>query len=172
MLHHPQILFLDEPTIGLDFHAAKVIRDFLLYMNKEHKMTILLTSHYTKDIEELCDRVILINHGQMVYDGPLASMDDRIYGQRVIDLRFKNEEDLKVFQDHIPSLQEAMKMLMLGESEEVLTLRLLIPTKDTQDLLRLVLQKASFADIMVGEQPLDEIFTQLYKNGRSPDTRP
>lgn len=168
MLHHPKILFLDEPTIGLDFQAAKIIREFLLYMNKEFKMTILLTSHYTKDIEELCQRVLLINHGQMVYDGPLSGMDDRIYGQRIVDLRFKTLTDIEDFRKNIiPPLQAQSKAFVPTESGDEHTMRFLIPTKDSQELLSQLLLSAkshSFADIVVGEQALDEIFTDMYKN--------
>lgn len=169
MLHHPQILFLDEPTIGLDFHAAKVIREFLRYMNKEFKMTILLTSHYTKDIEELCERVLLINHGQLIYDGPLEKLDERIQGQRIIDLKFKSEEELSIFKTQLSFLQKPVESLTLALHEDPLTQRLLIPTKDTQELLSLIFQQArpnAIADVLVTEQPLDEVFTQIYRNSK------
>jgi ABC-2 type transport system ATP-binding protein len=69
LLHKPKVIFLDEPTIGLDMIAQKNIRDFLKYYNKQEKITIMLTSHYLEDIEALCQRTIVINNGSLVYDG-------------------------------------------------------------------------------------------------------
>lgn len=86
MLHGPELLFLDEPTIGLDFAAAASVREFLAMINRELGVTVVLTSHYTKDIEELCRRVILINKGTIVYDGQLADVDERIHGQRDVEI--------------------------------------------------------------------------------------
>lgn len=71
LLHNPRILFLDEPTIGLDIFSQQKIRHFLKTINKEEKTTILLTSHYMKDIEELCNKLLIINKGKIVYDGSL-----------------------------------------------------------------------------------------------------
>ena len=86
LLHGPELLFLDEPTIGLDFVAARRIRNFLKAINESLGVTVILTSHYAKDIEELCRRVILINKGVRVYDGPLSRVDERIHGQRDIEI--------------------------------------------------------------------------------------
>ncbi|MBL8041154.1 MAG: ATP-binding cassette domain-containing protein [Chthonomonas sp.] len=74
LIHRPRILFLDEPTIGLDVVSQKRIRDFLKRLNQVDKCTILLTSHYMQDVEELCERVVMINHGEKVYDGPIGSL--------------------------------------------------------------------------------------------------
>src|SRR4029078_2087239 len=74
LLHSPKVLFLDEPTIGLDVLMQKTLREFLREYNKEYKATILLTSHYMKDVEELCKRVIVINHGKILYDGLLSNL--------------------------------------------------------------------------------------------------
>lgn len=74
LLHNPKVLFLDEPTIGLDVVAQKNIRDFIKKYNKTHKTTIILTSHYMEDIKELCKRVVIIDHGKIVYDGLLEKL--------------------------------------------------------------------------------------------------
>lgn len=74
LIHRPKILFLDEPTIGLDVVSQKRIRDFLKRLNEVDRCTILLTSHYMQDVEELCERVVMINHGQKVYDGPISAL--------------------------------------------------------------------------------------------------
>ncbi|MDF2544091.1 MAG: multidrug transporter ATP-binding protein [Herbinix sp.] len=88
LLHKPKILFLDEPTIGLDVVAQTNIRAFLKKYNKANKTTILLTSHYMRDIEELCDRSIIINHGSLVYDGELSTICNQLSNRRVINLSF------------------------------------------------------------------------------------
>lgn len=74
LLHSPKVLFLDEPTIGLDVSSRRRIREFLKYINKEKKTTIILTSHYLEDIEQLCNRIIAINKGKIIYDGPLKEI--------------------------------------------------------------------------------------------------
>lgn len=74
LLHGPKVLFLDEPTIGLDVSSRRRIREFLKYINIEKKVTVILTSHYLEDIEELCNRIIAISHGNIIYDGALNDM--------------------------------------------------------------------------------------------------
>lgn len=84
LLHHPNVIFLDEPTIGLDLVAQKTIRNFLKYYNEQEKATIILTSHYMKDIEELCKRTIVINRGTIVYDGKAADISRTLRDENLI----------------------------------------------------------------------------------------
>ncbi len=98
LIHKPKVLFLDEPSIGLDVVAQKNIRDFIKKYNKESKTTVILTSHYMHDIEELCDRVIIINFGKIIYDGPLKELiknhqngNDEIDTDSVMRLVFERE---------------------------------------------------------------------------------
>ncbi len=86
LLHKQKVLFLDEPTIGLDVIAQKNIRDFIKKYNKESKTTIILTSHYMHDVEELCDRVIVINYGKIIYDGSLPDLIKKHQGDNVDEL--------------------------------------------------------------------------------------
>ncbi len=88
MLHDPILLFLDEPTIGLDVVAKERIRQFIAYINRERGTTILLTTHDLSDVEKLCSRVMIIDHGRLLYDGNLQSLQDRFGGKRelVVDL--------------------------------------------------------------------------------------
>jgi ABC-2 type transport system ATP-binding protein len=88
LLHKPKIIFLDEPTIGLDIVAQGNIRNFLKKYNKQNNTTIILTSHYMRDIEELCERSIIINQGSLVYDGALSEIGSQLSNKRVIRLTF------------------------------------------------------------------------------------
>src|SRR3989475_5917410 len=91
LIHEPRVLFLDEPTIGLDVVSQKRVREFLRLYNSEHKIVTMLTSHYMQDIEELCDRVIIIDHGKIFFDGPLNSIIDRFSGYKILSLTFENQ---------------------------------------------------------------------------------
>ena len=90
LLHSPEVLFLDEPTIGLDVIAQHNIQKFLKHYQEVRRITILLTSHYMKDVAALCHRVVVINHGQIVYDGSLAGIVDRFSSHKVLTLLFES----------------------------------------------------------------------------------
>lgn len=87
LIHRPDILFLDEPTIGLDILSQQKIRDFLKTYNEQTKTTIILTSHYMRDIEELCKRAVIINQGQLVYDGTLADINHRLGDRKLLSIK-------------------------------------------------------------------------------------
>ena len=87
LLHQPKVLFLDEPTIGLDVVSQKTVREFIRRHNAEQKTTILLTSHYMADIQALCDRVIIIDHGKIFFDGRLAEIVDRFADFKLITIQ-------------------------------------------------------------------------------------
>jgi ABC-2 type transport system ATP-binding protein len=87
LLHQPKVLFLDEPTIGLDVVSQKIVREFLREYNARQKTTILLTSHYMTDIQELCERVIIIDHGQIFFDGRLGEVVDRFADFKLVTIQ-------------------------------------------------------------------------------------
>ena len=87
LIHRPDILFLDEPTIGLDILSQQKIRDFLKTYNEQTKTTVILTSHYMRDIEELCRRAVIINQGQLVFDGTLADINHRMGDRKLLSLK-------------------------------------------------------------------------------------
>ena len=87
LLHEPKVLFLDEPTIGLDVVSQKIVREFLREHNAQQKTTILLTSHYMADIQELCDRVIIIDHGTIFFDGQLRRVVDRFADSKLVTIQ-------------------------------------------------------------------------------------
>src|SRR4249919_2779256 len=90
LLHRPQVLFLDEPTIGLDVTMQKRIRAFVAEYNRRHGATVLLTSHYMADVQALCRRVIVIHHGRILYDGPLTGLADQFAAHKTIGVALEN----------------------------------------------------------------------------------
>ena len=91
LLHEPEILFLDEPTIGLDIEAKDRIRDFLRTINRERRTTVILTTHDLADIEEICPRIIVINRGSLIYDGSIHALKARLGGQRQVTIDFEDD---------------------------------------------------------------------------------
>ncbi len=163
ILHEPDLLFLDEPTIGLDFNAAKQIRTFLGEANKKFGITIILTSHYTKDIEELCRRVILINDGTVVYDGELNGLDERIQGERqftieTVDKDSKNK--LTRWVEVTPGLT------MLAENMKAInTVSFAISNQHIGETMAAILQHvspSSIKDLTIHERSLEDIFAEIY----------
>src|SRR3989344_6277517 len=94
LLHNPKVLFLDEPTIGLDVVMQKAMRDFIKEYNRKFKSTIILTSHYMDDVKELCERVIIIDHGHILYDGALSKVIDTYARSKIITAVFSEEPNL------------------------------------------------------------------------------
>lgn len=163
ILHEPELLFLDEPTIGLDFNAAKQIRRFLAEANRRLGITIVLTSHYTKDIEELCRRVIVINHGSIAYDGPLDGLDQRIQGERVFSVLLSNAENVAKLKTWI---SQSHHLAQLPDEEgQALMVSFAVPTqlaaKTNQELFDIV-SPAGIQDLFVQERALEDIFSELY----------
>ena len=164
ILHEPELLFLDEPTIGLDFNAARQIRAFLADANKNFGITIILTSHYTKDIEELCRRVILINHGTVVYDGALDGLDDRVQGERQFSITTSDAEATKALLKWVE--QSPDHRLMPEDMADDMTVAFAVTSKsvaETTKQLFEVIPPQSIRDLTIGERSLEEVFAEVYR---------
>jgi len=150
LIHEPRVLFLDEPTIGLDVVSQKRVREFLRLYNSEHKIVTMLTSHYMQDIEELCDRVIIIDHGKIFFDGPLNSIIDRFSGYKIISLTFAQpaERDFSA----------------LGEvlQQTPVSVQIKVPRAKVTETCREVLEECAVMDINVQELPVEEVIRQLF----------
>ncbi|MBX3736490.1 MAG: ABC transporter ATP-binding protein [Candidatus Didemnitutus sp.] len=155
LLHRPRVLFLDEPTIGLDVVSQKNVRDFLRSYNRKNKTTILLTSHYMADISQLCERVIVIDHGKKIYDGDL----DRIAGagarQRII--KFK-PRDGAFPTDWKPNAGVAKTC----EDGEIL---LHVPSEQVTAVCQQILQQGAVDDITIQDVPLEDIISEIFSRG-------
>jgi len=160
LLHDPAILFLDEPTIGLDVVARERIRQFLTAINRERSVTIILTTHDLEDIERLCPRVVLIDHGHVIYDGALETLRTR-FGRRrtlVVDLN----EDLADGKDmlQVPNAELERRegpRLWLSFDREATTAAALIAD---------VAARYGVRDLTVEEPDIESVVRGIYENGR------
>jgi ABC-2 type transport system ATP-binding protein len=158
LLHQPQILFLDEPTLGLDVNAQVAVRQFLREYNQRYQATILLTSHYMADITALCQRVLLIHQGSLIYDG---SLDDLI--QRFSPFR---EVKIELAQDITP---EQLASLNQGEIESVngREIRFLVKREELTGMVSKLLANLEVADLTVTDPPVEEVIGRVFRQGEA-----
>jgi viologen exporter family transport system ATP-binding protein len=154
LIHEPRVLFLDEPTIGLDVVSQKRVREFLRIYNEEHRIVTMLTSHYMQDIEELCPRVIIIDHGKIFFDGPLTSIIDRFSGYKILSLTFENQ-----------ATRDFSEFGQLIEQTPV-SVQLKVPRARVTETCRQLLEACSVSDINVQELPVEEVIRQLFGQRR------
>lgn len=156
LLHHPQVLFLDEPTLGLDVNAQVAVRKFLQEYNQRYGATILLTSHYMADITALCDRVLLIHRGQLIYDGLLNGLLDRFAPYRQVKVELAQ------------SLPES-KLADFGEIEAIegQKVRFLVPREQLTPTISRILAQLEVQDLSVGDPPIEEIVGRLFQTGEA-----
>jgi ABC-2 type transport system ATP-binding protein len=151
LLHSPDVLFLDEPTIGLDVVAQHNIQIFLKHYQEVRRITILLTSHYMKDVAALCRRVVIIAHGRIMYDGSLAGIVDRFSSHKILSLQFAN--------GHVPSeLARYGDVLELNEPKA----KLRVERKVITEVLAAVLASQSIEDVSVEDPPLEEVIAEVF----------
>ncbi|HEV3409538.1 MAG TPA: ATP-binding cassette domain-containing protein [Chthoniobacterales bacterium] len=150
LLHEPRVLFLDEPTIGLDVVSQKRVREFLRIYNEQHRIVTMLTSHYMQDIQELCDRVIIIDHGQIFFDGPLDDIIDRFSGYKIVSLTFEE--------------RAACDFSRFGEVMEQTpaSVQLKVPRANVTETSRQLLDNCKVTDINVQEMPVEDVIRQLF----------
>lgn len=152
LIHRPQILFLDEPTIGLDIISQQKIRDFLQYYNEQTKTTVILTSHYMRDIEALCRRTVIISHGQLVYDGELSKINHLMGDKKLLTLKGIGE---------IP----AEKLAAFGRVREKKGAEtvLEVPKDKLRETASAILSTLHVEDFTVTEVPLEESIALIFK---------
>lgn len=157
LIHRPEILFLDEPTIGLDILSQQKIREFLRYYNEERKTTVIITSHYMADIEALCDRSVIINQGQLVYDGRLEDIS-RLMGKRKL-IRVKTQAEVPAGQ--WASFGQVREVSPAGAVLEV-------PQEKLKEILTAVLSDFPVEDFTVTEIPIEENIAYFYRKEVAP----
>lgn len=151
LLHSPQVLFLDEPTIGLDVVAQHAIQEFLKEYQEQRETTILLTSHYMKDVAALCQRVVIIANGLIRYDGSLSGIVDRFSGSKIITLQFADDD----MPDDLARYGEIIET-------QVPRVKLRVERQKVAAMLAAVLDRCDVEDVSVEDPPLEEVIAELF----------
>ena len=153
LLHKPQVLFLDEPTIGLDVTMQKRIRSFIAEYNRRYEATVLLTSHYMADVEALCKRVIVIHHGQILFDGELARLGDDLAAWKTIDVELEDGgADLSAYGDVVESDEGRVKLR--------------VPRAETARVTARLLAEQDVADLTVEDPPIEDVIELVFAQER------
>ena len=152
LIHEPKILFLDEPTIGLDPVVKENIRTLIKRMNKEYKTTIFLTSHDVSDIEKLCKRVIIVNNGQVVLDDSMENLKYHYLNKKIIDAKMRV----------MVNLNEEDGITILKDRGYNVKIEVDLNKKSVADALKLI-DPDNIVDINISNVPLEEIISDIYK---------
>ncbi|AIQ17211.1 ABC transporter [Paenibacillus sp. FSL H7-0357] len=157
MLHRPEVLFLDEPTIGLDVIAKVKIREFIHQMNKKHNMTCILTTHDLEDVEELAHRVIVINHGEKVFDESLQQLKLFLGDKKRVSFTFAESVHKTIFDNAYTKVVER-------PSDFQITLEVDTALISISDFIEEISRKRRFSDISVKELPIQQVVMNIYEN--------
>lgn len=151
LLHTPKVLFLDEPTIGLDVVMQKKMRDFIKEYNRRYKSTIILTSHYMGDVKELCQRVVIIDKGKIVFDGKLEEIIKKFADHKLISIILAKEIDPK-------KLEEVAKIKEFDYPRVIISVK----RKEVSLVAAKILDKLPVADLNIEEPPIEDIIRELF----------
>jgi viologen exporter family transport system ATP-binding protein len=158
LLHRPQVLFLDEPTLGLDVTMQKRIRSFVAEYNRRFGATVLLTSHYMADVQALCKRVIVIHHGRILFDGSLSDLAVRFNATKTIGVTLKDVDgdgpppDLAVYGEIVPS-----------DDDRIL---LMVPRAEAAEVTTRLLRDLPIADLTIEDPPIEDVIEQVFAEAR------
>ena len=153
LLHNPKILFLDEPTIGLDAVSKQVVRDFIKKLNKEKRTTVILTSHDMADITSLAKRIVLIGKGHVLYDGSLKKLQNKYETEKFVSIKTNNKLNIR-------------KKGIKNKKKTKDGYDLIINTKEISisELLNVISKKITIEDIEIDHENIDSIIVKLYKD--------
>jgi ABC-2 type transport system ATP-binding protein len=165
LLHNPKLLFLDEPTIGLDVIAKENIRKTILEINKTYQTTVILTTHDLNDIEELCDRILLIDEGKIIYDGTLDHIKEKYGSKKILSFLMKSHEEAKsiniksfISKDpDITNIVEGHKLTIIFNKQKIAI----------KDIAYHVLNHTDVLDIDISDDQLENIIKAIYRQGLS-----
>lgn len=154
-LHHPKIVYLDEPTIGLDVAVKERIRDFIKKMNREEEITVMLTTHDIDDIEDLCERIVVLDEGKKIYDGELESLVNRFSSRRLImDTRSTEPIDLDL--EGIQQIDQEDGHIEIVFDREIIS---------ASDLMREILNSYDVLDFQIKEPDIESVVKKIYNEG-------
>ena len=149
LLHRPQVLFLDEPTIGLDVTMQKRIREFVALYRQRHEATVMLTSHYMADVEALCERVVVIHHGRILFDGDLSDLSDTFAAWKTIAVALENGVgDLAAYGE------------IIHRDGDLVTLR--VPKAETARITARLLAEQEVLDLNVEDPPIEDVIELVF----------
>lgn len=157
LLHEPEVLFLDEPTIGLDVTSQQTIRAFIKQVNEEKQTTILLTSHYMDDVEALCDRVVIINAGKIVYDDSLDALKRTHVASKILRVTFREDLVKDKLEAALRSQKAALRAFSTRRAE------ILVPKEHATDLARELLSRFDVDDILIDEIDIEEVIRNVFE---------
>ena len=153
LLHEPRILFLDEPTIGLDVVVKQKIRDLILEINHSHKTTIFLTSHDAGDIEKICRRAMIIDHGRIVLDESIKRLKYDYLGRKIVAARFSEEREMALIEG----------VDILKQTPYALSLHVDTQKVPIGKVVSMLSEGGEVADITIEDPPMEEIITEIFK---------
>jgi ABC-2 type transport system ATP-binding protein len=153
LLHQPKVLFLDEPTIGLDVVSQKTVREFLREYNSKYQTTILLTSHYMTDIQELCKRVIIIDRGTIFFDGRLSEVLDRFAHFKLVRIQCEGAADCSA--EHLGKYGEVVE-------QSPGSIQLKVKRERVIPVCKALLDELPVSDIDIQEVPIEEVIRQIF----------
>ena len=157
LLHNPKILFLDEPTIGLDVLVKEKIRNAILMMNKKYNTTVILTTHDMSDIEMLCNRIIMIEKGNIIYDGSLKDITNKFGDLRTLNIQFDttsiNLDELKTFNDQVNYEFENGTLIAKFDAAKV----------SLDKVINEILKKFTIKDMKIKELTIEDIAKEMYR---------
>ena len=153
MLHSPDVLFLDEPTIGLDVVAQHNIQQFLKQYQHQRKITIVLTSHYMKDVAALCKRVVIIANGQIHYDGSLEGIIDRFSSHKVLTLQLAEGQSTRLIEEMVPNCEVQLPKVKFR-----------LNRNEVPAMLSKILDSHAIEDIVVEDPPLEEVIASVFSD--------
>lgn len=155
LLHRPAVVFLDEPTLGVDVTMQGRIRQFIADHNHRHGATVLLTSHYMADVTALCKRVIVIHKGRLLYDGDLTALSDRIAPYKLVSLDVENAE-------------AAAQVEKYGEVLEIQALKvsMRLARAETSTVVARLLSELPIVDLTVEDPPIEDVIEQIFREAK------
>lgn len=154
-LHHPKIVYLDEPTIGLDVAVKERIRDFVKRMNEDKNITVMLTTHDIGDIEDLCDRIVVLDEGRKIYDGELDALVDRFTSRR-LELDLKMDQKLELDSNGVLETKKDNAHTEVVFNREIIS---------AAELMREILEKYEVSDFKIKEPDIESVVKKIYNEG-------
>lgn len=151
LLHKPKILFLDEPTIGLDVNMQLRIREFVAQYNQREKATVILTSHYMADVTALCKRIVVIDKGKIIFDGDLSNLVERMSSDKIVKLQLEHPQERSVLSQYAEV-----------KSLEGLHAELLVPRLEVSRISARLLAELPIADVTIEDPPIEEVIGRVF----------